>query len=305
VPVASAYATRAYEIGIMKDGMSPYQGVADRLRWRAWARWVRSVDNAIEGWGYARSRVVLVNYQSVERLLVRAYGPELNLRRIPYCAPDAFRLEGHSGGSEVPAAAAALKPAAAPLVLAVSRQDPRKGLDLLLLALARVRAAGIPFRACLVGTGRLLEAQRRLAAQLGFEGQIAQPGEVPDVAPYLSCADVFVLPSLGEASGSVSVLEALRAGKAVIASACDGLPEDLRDGQDALLVAPGDVSELAGALGRLLTDPALRDRLASSARRVHERRFSAERFVAALADVYDEVCASTAPRRLARTASAT
>ncbi len=80
---------------------------------------------------------------------------------------------------------------------------------------------------------------------------------MPDVAPYLGAADIFVLPSVAESSGSVSVLEAMRAGKPVIATACDGLPEDLIDGENGLLVAPGDVGALTDALGRLLADAEL------------------------------------------------
>ena len=76
-----------------------------------------------------------------------------------------------------------------------------------------------------------------------------------------------MLPSLAEASGSVSVIEALRAGTAVIASACDGLPEDLTDGHDARLVTPGDEAELAAAIGTLAQDPGLRARIASASSR--------------------------------------
>jgi glycosyltransferase involved in cell wall biosynthesis len=128
-----------------------------------------------------------------------------------------------------------------------------------------------------------------LAAELGLAGRVAIPGKVDDVSRYLASADVFVLPSLAEASGSVSILEALRAGTAVIASACDGMPEDLVDGTDALLVPPGDVHALAVALRRLLTDPEMRARLAAGGRKAHEERFSAARFVAGLRAVYREL----------------
>ena len=293
-PVASAYATRAYEIGVMRDGLRAHHGLADRVRYRAWEHWVGLVDNPVEGWGYAGSSVVLVNYESVRRILVSAYGSRLNIRRVPYAAPNAFAGEHPVRGS-IAGQVATLDLPAAPLIVAVSRHDPRKGVDLLLLALAEVAAAGIPFRACLVGAGKLLSSHRRLATRLGLDGRVALPGCVPDVAPYLSRGDIFVLPSLAESSGSVSVLEALRAGKPVIASACDGLPEDLIDGRDALLVAPGDVSALAGALKRLLADPALRAQLALSAQATYERRFTARGFVSALAEVYAELGAC-APR---------
>jgi glycosyltransferase involved in cell wall biosynthesis len=60
------------------------------------------------------------------------------------------------------------------------------------------------------------------------------------------------------------------------------------DGENGLLVAPGDVGALAEALRRLLADAELRSRLGAAARLTYERRFSADRFVAALADVYGE-----------------
>lgn len=287
VPIASAYATRAYEIDVMQGGLRAHHGLTDRVRHRAWQRWVRSVDNKIEGWGYSRSSAVLVNYESVRSILVNAYGPRLNIRKVPFAAPDAFESHRPVTGL-VPEPIGRLDPPSAPLIVAVSRQDARKGVDLLLLALAEVAEAGIPFRACLVGPGKLLSSHRRLVTRLGLDGSVALPGGVAAVAPYLSRADIFVLPSLGEASGSLSVLEALGAGTPVIATSCDGLPEDLTDEHDALLVAPGDVHALARALKRLLSDPALRARLASGALATHDRRFSASGFVAALGQVYAE-----------------
>ncbi len=216
--------------------------------------------------------------------LANAYGPSLRIRTVPYAAPDAFSEPAQAGAE--PAPIADLGAPATPLVVSVSRHVPRKGVDLLLLALARVAASGAGFRACLVGPGKLLTSHRRLASALGLDRQLVIPGLVPDVAPYLSAADIFVLPSVAESSGSVSVLEAMRAGKPVIATACDGLPEDLIDGENGLLVAPGDVGALAEALRRLLADAELRSRLGAAARLTYERRFSADRFVEALADVY-------------------
>jgi glycosyltransferase involved in cell wall biosynthesis len=177
-------------------------------------------------------------------------------------------------------------------VLAVSRHDPRKGIDVLLLALAELAASGVEFRACLVGPGRLLDAHRRLAAELGLDEQVVITGRAEDVRPYYDCADIFVLPSVAEASGSVSVLEALRAGTAVVASACDGIPEDLTQEYDALLVAPGDVQALSRALTLVLTDPARRARLAQRGHATYERKFSAAGFEAALGSVYAELTAS-------------
>ena len=93
--------------------------------------------------------------------------------------------------------------------------------------------------------------------------------------PYLRECTVFVLPSTQEGSGSVSVLEALQAGAPIIASAVDGIPEDLTDDRDALLVTPGAVDELSEALARMLGDEPLRRRLAAAGRLLYERRFTA------------------------------
>jgi glycosyltransferase involved in cell wall biosynthesis len=154
---------------------------------------------------------------------------------------------------------------------------------------------GVSYRACLLSDGRLLAPHRRLAAELGLDGQVAIPGHVEDVAAHLRAADVFVLPSFEEGSGSVSVLEALQAGVAIVASRCDGIDEDLVHGETALLVPPGDERALRDALAELLADPALRDRLGANARRLYRERFMADSFTEALDRVYTELSALTAP----------
>jgi glycosyltransferase involved in cell wall biosynthesis len=106
------------------------------------------------------------------------------------------------------------------------------------------------------------------------------------VFDYLRCADIFVLPSIEEGSGSVALQEALQAGVAVVASDCDGIPEDLVHERDGLLVPAGDSSALASALSALLRDVGLRERLARRSRAVYRERFTAARFQAALAGVY-------------------
>jgi glycosyltransferase involved in cell wall biosynthesis len=298
VPVASAYATRLYEVAAMQPGIRSHHGLAHKLHYAVRLQWTRWVEDLLEGRGYARSKLVLVNYDSVERILEDAYGARLNIRRVPYASANAFEDDDDDDRIEPRTTVGA-----PPRILSVSRHDPRKGVDVLLLALGRLAAEGLDFSATLVGPGRLLQAHRRLAADLGLAERVSIPGRVDDVAPYFERADVFVLPSLAESSGSVSVLEALRAGIAIVASACDGVPEDLTDGVDALLVEPDDPSALAGALRALLTDRARRGQLGANGRRTHDQRFSADRFVAAIGDVYCELERSAA--MAARTPSAT
>jgi glycosyltransferase involved in cell wall biosynthesis len=289
VPIASVYTTLDHEADAKVRGVGDRYGVATRIRFRGVQLWTRAAAMPSERRGYRGSRLLLVNYESVRGLVRAQCGSAVEIRRVPYAAPAAFDVALTALPRPVPETIAALQLADAPLIVSVSRHDPRKGVDVLLRALAGLAAAGVPFRACLVGSGALLTAHRQLLQVLNLDRTVAITGHVPDAFDYLRHADIFVLPSLQEGSGSVSLLEALQAGIAVVASDCDGIPEDLVRDRDALLVAPGDSLALNDALARLLTDEPLRARLAARARQVYEERFTADRFVAGLAAVYGEL----------------
>jgi len=229
---------------------------------------------------------LLVNYDSVRRFLEKTFGPVPHLGRIPYAAELAFLPEERASRDD-PDPVRHLVPAEAPLIVSVSRHDPRKGMDILLRALALLHQRRIPFRACLTSAGSMYEANRLLARRLGLpENQVALPGYVPEVRSYLRAADIFCLPSLEEHSGSVSLLEALQAGRATVATAIDGIPEDVTHDEQAWLVPAGDPAALAAGLERLLTSPDVRRRLGAAARARFQERFSADAVVAALRDLY-------------------
>lgn len=249
--------------------------------------WTRVVTARHERRGYLAADRVLANYRSVEALMHEHFDRRIETGIVTYAAPLAFREEA-APGAPAPALPDALAGLGGdgPLIVAVSRHDGRKGLDVLLRALGRLRDAGVPFRACLCGTGPLWDGHRRMVEDLRLGDRVVLPGRVPDVWPYLHHADVYVLPSLEEGSGAVAVLEALQAGVAIVASDVDGLPEDLTRDHDALLVPPGDEHALQHALAALATDPGLRERLGAAAHRTYAERFSADRVAAANAEVY-------------------
>jgi glycosyltransferase involved in cell wall biosynthesis len=267
------------------------------LRGEPWLRARSAVEAALthavsarwERRGARGARVVVVNYDSVRRDAVAAYGPGLDVRRLTYAAPAAFAPMADLRGGREPRALEELENGEAPLVLATSRHDGRKGVDVLIRALARLRDDGVRFRACLLGGGNLLEHHRQLARELGLAGQVAIPGRVPEILPFLGRADAFAFPSLAEGSGALSVLEALRAGLAIVSTGVDGLEEDLTHERDSLLVPAGDPAPLAAALRRLIEDAPLRARLGAAARELHERRFSAGAAAADLAALYTEL----------------
>ncbi len=289
VSLVSAYTTQEHEVRAVLRAAGGARRVGVRLAAAVDLLAVRWILSRYEQETYTGVRRVLVNYESVRRLLTEAFGPDLPIRRVAYASETAFVHGEEKPPGPVPAAVAALEPRDAPLVVTVARHDPRKGIHVLLRALAQLRAAQVPFRACLVGGWSLLDDHRRLAADLGLGQETVLTGFVPDAFPYLQHADVFVLPSLQEGSGSLALLEALQAGAPVVASAVDGIPEDITDGEDGLLVPPGDSDALAEALARLLRDPELRTRLAGAGRATYKARFSAEAMTAALRDVYAEV----------------
>ena len=290
IPIATAFTVATHEADAKRLSPVVRARLSTRIGGNAEALWARTAVSAYERRTFRACRTVVVNYESVRRLLEDAYGAgTMEIRRLTYAAPVAFHPELELDTAIEPAPLNALADPEAPLVLATSRHDGRKGLDVLLHALAALHDQGVPFRACLVGGGTLLEQHRRLAAELGLAEHVAVPGRVPDIEPYLGRADVLVLPSLEEGSGAVSILEALHAGVPVVASAVDGIPEDLTDGEDSLLVPPSDPAALAAALRRMLEDASLRERLGVAARRLHERRYSADAFSADLKALYAEL----------------
>jgi glycosyltransferase involved in cell wall biosynthesis len=245
--------------------------------------WKRLVVERFERRGYAESRLILVNYESVRRVLADRYGIGAKVRRLTYAPESAFL---HASGTARARSDSRREGTDPPTIVAVSRHDPRRGLDVLVEALARLQECGIGFRACLVGDGPLLAAHRRLVERLGLAERVTVTGFVADPHPYLERADVFVLPSLEEGGGSLSLLEALQVGTAVVASGVDGIPEDVVDGDSALLVGPGDREGLAAALCRVLSDAHLRRRLADRGLATFESRFSAAPFVDAMRETY-------------------
>jgi glycosyltransferase involved in cell wall biosynthesis len=234
------------------------------------------------------SRLLLVNYDSVREMLQQAYGPGLPIRRISYMARTAFD-DAPGSGTAPPEELTGLLAHQAPLIVSMSRHDGRKGVDVLILALGLLRDRGVPFVALIGGHGVLLAGHRKLVADLDLSDQVMVPGPVPDVMPYLRACDVFVLPSVSESSGSVAVLEALQAGAPVVSTNVDGMPEDLTDGRNALLVPPSDPVALSAAIERLIDDGELRARLGVAGRKLFEDRFSRAVAVAELGAVYSEL----------------
>lgn len=293
IVVNSVYTTMENEARTKAARIVHYRGAWKRASFRIEYALAKRTVARYEGRIFADSRLVLLNYDSVHRLYLGEYGPGAPVRKLPYAAEAAFLHDGAAPLPPAPDAIAMLAPRDAPLIVTVSRHDPRKGLDVLLHALGALKARGVRFRACITSGGILLANHRQLIARLGLAECVAATGFVPDPFPYLQHADIFVLPSLQEASGAVSLAEALQAGAAIVASGIDGIPEDVADGDSALLVPPADPAALSRALERALTDSGHRERLRRRARETFVEKFSAAAFTDALRKTYSELIAES------------
>ena len=140
------------------------------------------------------------------------------------------------------------------------RHEERKGLDVLIAAMAQLPD---DVRLWVASTGPDTE---RLRAATAGDRRIEWLGRLSDADKIarLKGADVFCAPSLHGESFGVVLIEAMAAGTAITASALDGYRNVATDDVDALLVPPGDAGALAGALRRLLEDPALANRLVAA-----------------------------------------
>jgi glycosyltransferase involved in cell wall biosynthesis len=175
-------------------------------------------------------------------------------------------------------------------VLCVARLAPQKGLDILVRAIGALVAGGTDAQLTIVGSGPLEVSLRRSAERLGIAGRVSFTGAVgqDDMAGYYAKADVFCLPSLAEGL-PVVLMEAMATGRPVVATRIMGIPELVDEGASGFLVAPGDIDELAGALGELAGSPALRERFGRAGRLKVEEAFDSVACADQVAAVFDEL----------------
>jgi glycosyltransferase involved in cell wall biosynthesis len=126
---------------------------------------------------------------------------------------------------------------------------------------------------------------RAVAAELNLGNGVTFLGETRDVPAVLARAQLFVLSSVSEGM-SLTLLEAMATGLAVVATNVGGNPEVVVDGETGLLVPPRDPAALAAALLRLRREPGERARLGRAGRERVERHFDVRRMVASYEDLY-------------------
>jgi glycosyltransferase involved in cell wall biosynthesis len=147
---------------------------------------------------------------------------------------------------------------------------------------------GVDATLCLVGDGPDREPAELQAKELGIARHVISLGYQRDVSPYYALFDAFVLPSANEGTPVVAI-EALAAGRPVVATRVGGIPDVVTEGEDGFLVDVGDVNGIADALERLARDPELRRSFGEQGRERVVPRYRVERLVDDIDELYREL----------------
>jgi glycosyltransferase involved in cell wall biosynthesis len=175
-----------------------------------------------------------------------------------------------------------------PVLLNVGRLHSIKGQKYLVPMMAHVLRRWPHAKLLLVGRGGERAGLEKAIAEAGLENSIRLLGLRDDIRELLAISTFFVFPSLGEGL-PISVLEAMAAGKPVIASSVGPMPEMIEDGVSGLLVPPTNPVALADAVDRLMSSPELSLRMGQRGQELAAERFSIRSAVQSMENLYRAV----------------
>lgn len=172
-----------------------------------------------------------------------------------------------------------------PVVGTITRLSPVKGLKYLIFAMKDILRKNQEVRLLFVGEGPEKASLRELSKSLGMEKSVFFAPNTINTQKYLSIMDVFVFCSLEEGLG-LSLLEAMAADRPCVATAVGGVPSIVEDGITGILVPPKDQDALKAAILKLLNEKEFARSLAERARALVKEKFSLEKMVKEVIDVY-------------------
>jgi glycosyltransferase involved in cell wall biosynthesis len=163
-----------------------------------------------------------------------------------------------------------------------------KGHGFFLHACSEVRKKLSDVKFMLIGDGPLKKDMKELAEDLNIEKDVLFLGSRKDIPALLSITDIVVLSSLEEGFSN-AILEAMAAGKPVIATHVGGNPEAILQGETGLLVLPKNSDTLAGAMIQLLENPDIAVKMGKAGRERVKQEFSMDRMVQSIEQIYEKV----------------
>ena len=173
-------------------------------------------------------------------------------------------------------------------VLYVGRLTEQKGVDILIMAIDRVRLTIPDVRLKIAGSGPEEEKLKRLSDQLNLSGHVTFEGELSHtrVMDGYDSALLVVIPSKYVENCSIVGIEAMSRGKALIATRTGGLTDLVDDNKTGYLVTPGDVDDLASKITRAMNNHPMLTDMGAAARAKYERCFSKPAYTQALLSAY-------------------
>ena len=185
------------------------------------------------------------------------------------------------------------------MILSTGRLAEQKGLEYLIRAAVLLRNDIPGARIVLAGVGPLERRLSKLVTDLGVADTVSLVGHRSDVGDLLAAADLVALPSLWEGL-SISLLEAMAAGKPVVTTTIGSNREVTNDGETAVLVPPKDAESLAAAIRSLAADEERLAELGRRGRSAQLERYTLQRMLDSYLDEYDRLLRKESPRASAR-----
>ncbi|HEY0141057.1 MAG TPA: glycosyltransferase [Thermoanaerobaculia bacterium] len=222
--------------------------------------------------------------------------------------PEVYARAAEEASEETPRE----QPARKPQILSVAALSPSRGFPFLVDACARLLKGGIDAECKIVGAGKLRAVTEAWIVEHGMADRVKLLGLQPqhEVARLMGECDIFVLPSIialdGQMDGiPLSLMEAMAAGKPVIASGISGIPELVKHNVNGILVDAAHPQRVAQAIRTLINDPQLRDRLGRAGQLKIRNEFDIRRIAERLVALFDRYTSmsdeqATAAQRIAR-----
>ena len=163
-----------------------------------------------------------------------------------------------------------------------------KGHSYFLEAIREAAKTRPNIKAVLAGGGPLRGELEGLVKKLGIAGNVIFCGIVRDIGPFLSAVELVAQPSVEREGLSISILEAMSAGRAVIGARVGGIPEAVTDGETGMIVPPRDPAALAAAILALAADREKLEKMGRAARIRYEEKFTLRHMIGGVAGVYEE-----------------
>jgi glycosyltransferase involved in cell wall biosynthesis len=244
---------------------------------QVWRSWINAGVERVSLWGV---KGIVAASPTLGRYLKRHRYPDRLVTVVPNGVP---------GPAELPKRR---PPQDRWIVGSVAMFRPRKGTEVLLEAIQRLRAAGIDARLHLVGCFQTDEYEHEVRAhvqRLGLDDAVHFTGFTRDVNAELQKMDLFVLPSVVAEGLPMAVLEAMAVGVPVVGTRVDGVTDAVRDGLDGVLARPADAGDLAAAMARIIRGEVSWTELRTTAHQRQQAMFSDVSMARGVAGVYHRV----------------